>query len=62
MNLPSNEETITIRREKDSPIEINIQKLKLIKSMLHSGHRKTNIYTWYIGHCMGNNNDTTYKI
>ena len=40
-------------------LKYNIQKLKLIKSMLHSGHRKTNIYTWYIGHCMGNNNDGT---
>ena len=48
--------------KKTNLLKYNIQKLKLIKSMLHSGHRKTNIYTWYIEHCMGNNNDGTYKI
>ena len=61
MNLPSNEET-QFDEKKTILLKYNIQKLMLIKSMLHSGHRKTNIYTWYIGHCMGNNNDGTYKI
>ena len=61
MNLPSNEETITIWREKDNPIEIQHTEIEVNQIYVTLWIEK-NKHTWYIGHCIGNNNDGTYKI
>ena len=61
MNLPSNEEALTILREKDNPIEIQRTEIEVNQIYVTLWIEK-NKHTWYIGHCIGNNNDGTYKI
>ena len=61
MNLPSNEEALTILREKDNPIEIQHTEIEVNQIYVTLWIEK-NKHTWYIGHCIGNNNDGTYKI
>ena len=61
MNLPSNEEVLTILREKNNPIEIQHTKIKVNQIYVTFWIEK-NKHTWYIGHCIRNNNDGAYKI
>ena len=61
MNLPPNEEALTILREKDNPIEIQDTEIEVNQAYVTLWIEK-NQHTWYIGHCIGNKNDGTYKI
>ena len=61
MNLPSNEEALTILREKYNPIEIQDTEIEVNQAYVTLWIEE-NQYTLYIGHCIGNNNDGTYKI
>ena len=60
MNLPSNEEALTILREKDNPTEMKHTEIEVNQIYVTLWIEK-NKHTWYIGHCIGNNNDGTYK-
>ena len=61
MNLPSNEESLTILGEKDNPIEIQDTEIE-VNQIYVTLWIEENKHTWYIGHCIRNNNDGTYKI
>ena len=61
MNLPSNEESLTILGEKDNPIEIQDTEIE-VNQVYVTLWIEENKHTWCIGHCIRNNNDGTYKI
>ena len=61
LNLPSNEEALIILWKKDNPIEIQHTEIEVNQIYVTLWIEK-NKHTWYIGHCIGNNNDGTYKI
>ena len=61
MNLPSNEEALTILQEKDNPIEIQHTEIEVNQSYITLWIKKSK-HIWYIGHCIGNDNYGTYKI
>ena len=61
MNLLSTGEALTTLREKDNPTEIQHTEVEGNQIYVTLWIEK-NKYTWYIGHCIGNNNDGTYKI
>ena len=61
MNLSPNEEALAILWEKDSPIEIQHTEIEVNQIYVTLWIEK-NKHTWYIEHCIRNNNDNTYKI
>ena len=60
MNLPSNEEALTILREKNNPIEMHHAEIEVNQIYVTLWIEK-NEHTGYI-ECIGNNSDGTYKI
>ena len=61
MNLPSNEEALTILQEKGNPTEIQHTETEVNQVYVTLWIEK-NKHTWYIGPRIGNNNDSAYKI
>ena len=61
MNLQSNEEALTILQEKDNPLEIQHTEIE-VNQIYVTLWIERNKHTWYIGHCIGNNDGGTYKI
>ena len=62
LNLPSNEEALIILWEKDNPIEIQHTEIEVNQIYVTICIEKKPKNTWYIGHCIGNNNEGTFKI
>ena len=58
MNLPSNEEALTILREKDNPIEIQHTEIEVNQIYVTLMIEK-NKHTWHIRYCIRNNNGGT---
>lgn len=61
MDLPSNEEALTILQGKENPIDIQHTEIEINQIYVTLWIEK-NKHTWYIGHCIANNNDGTFRI